>query len=142
MYASLPPVVASVRVPSLPSYLAPAGGAGADAAGEREALSPTIGTVRGTIANLALLEGTLNPQAGAPLATVAACRETIQLAALPYGATRVEAASAGESSPDGRGGTDVPIEARVLYSSKGESEVRQARITCSLDELGRVVALK
>jgi hypothetical protein len=73
---------------------------------------------------------------------VAACRETIRLAALPYGAARVEAASAGVASPDGRGGTDVPIQARVLYSSKGETEVREARITCSLDELGRVMALK
>jgi hypothetical protein len=126
----------------LPSYLAPAGGAGAEASGEREAFLPTTATVRGTIENLALLEGTLTPQAGAPQATLAACRETIQLAASAYGATRVEAGAAGESSPDGRGGTDVPIEARVLYSSRGAFEVREARITCNLDELGRVVALK
>jgi hypothetical protein len=79
---------------------------------------------------------------GTPQATVAACRETIRLAASTYGAAHVESASAGVASPDGNGGTSVPIAARVLYSSKGEFEVRQAKITCNLDEEGRVVALK
>jgi hypothetical protein len=140
-YTALVPVAAPVRVPSLPAYLAPSRGADAPAR-ERESLALTTATVTGTIENLSLLEGTLTPQAGALQATVAACRETIRLAASTYGAARVEAASAGVASPDGRGGTDVPIQARVLYSSQGETEVREARITCSLDELGRVMALK
>jgi hypothetical protein len=136
MYANLPPVVASVRVPSLPAYLAPAGAAGADSATETEVFVPTTGTAQSTVGDLALLEGTLAPHTATAGATVTGCRETIRLATLPSGASRVEAVAAGEASPDGRGGTDVPIEARVLYSSKRVFEIHQATITCSVDELG------
>jgi hypothetical protein len=35
----------------------------------------------------------------------------------------------------------APIEARIIYARSNQVQVRQARITCTLSDAGRVVAL-
>jgi hypothetical protein len=43
-------------------------------------------------------------------------------------------------SPEG--GIALPIDARVEYTREGRTQVRQARVTCRMDAVGRVVALQ
>jgi len=102
---------------------------------------PAFGRVRGTLEDLAQLRASLEPRAAAPAGNVAACRDTIAAAASTYGQVRVDAVAAGAARRNGRG-LDLPIEARVLYSSNGITEVRQATVTCRFDTRGQVVALR
>ncbi len=103
---------------------------------------PRLGPVQGSPAVLRELTQPLPPVAAAPPDAVRACRNTIQAAATPYKAKQVEAVGAGPATRTSRGITTVPINARVVYAKGRVSEVRQARITCRLNDRGIVVALR
>lgn len=78
---------------------------------------------------------------GTPRAVVRICRQAIASAALPLGAVRVSATSAGRLLRD-RGGTlTAPIAVRIDYAGQGGIEVRQARIRCRLNASGMVIAV-
>ncbi|MET3524247.1 hypothetical protein ABID25_006118 [Mesorhizobium abyssinicae] len=79
---------------------------------------------------------------GTPPAVVRVCRQAIRSAAVPLGAVRVHAASAGPLRRHRLGALTAPIEVRIDYARQGGIEVRQARVGCRLDPAGRVVAVK
>jgi hypothetical protein len=85
--------------------------------------------------------GPLVPVPGVADETVEACRQAIAAAAAPYGATRVEAVSAGAVSQLPEGVMEAPIEARIVYEQSADAQVRQARVACRLDGEGGVVGL-
>lgn len=64
------------------------------------------------------------------------------MAALPYGAVRVDAASAGTANRTRDGGFTAPITVRVVYARANTSQTRQSRIACQLNSAGAVVALR
>jgi hypothetical protein len=70
-----------------------------------------------------------------------ACRESIAARTQPLGATWIDVASAGNPVHLLDGGTGAPIETRITYEHDNKVQVRQARVTCRLDEEGRVVEL-
>ena len=78
---------------------------------------------------------------GTPGAMVRACREAIELAAIPFGVVNVRAMSAGSLSRLSRGAVSAPIAVRIHYARQGGAEIRQARIRCHLDAAGRVIRL-
>ena len=103
---------------------------------------PRLGPVQGSPRVLQTLTRPLPAVAAAPSQAVRACRDTIKAAAAPYRAKQVEAVGAGPASRTSRGITTVPIDARVVYARGQVSQVRQARITCRLNDRGIVVALR
>jgi hypothetical protein len=109
--------------------------------GDVERVFPRLGAVRGSERDLRQLQRRLSPVAGVPPRSVDACRNTIATHVTPYGAIRVEAVSAGQPRGVRQGGTNAPIEARIIYARADQVLVRQARITCRLDAQGHVVAL-
>ncbi|MER8974373.1 MULTISPECIES: hypothetical protein [unclassified Mesorhizobium] len=84
--------------------------------------------------------GPLTAKPGTPIVIVRACRAAIMAAAMPLGAVRVHAASAG-ALDQRRGALTAPIEVRIDYARKGGIEVRQAQVSCRLDASGRVTAI-
>ncbi len=84
----------------------------------------------------------LMPQPGVPSHVVQLCRTSVVRAALPYGAVRVDAASAGRLSRTRDGGATAPIEVRVEYARANARQVRQSRIACQLSAEGLVVAFR
>jgi hypothetical protein len=78
---------------------------------------------------------------GTPSAVVRACREAIELAAIPFGVVSVRATSAGSLRLLSRGAVSAPIAVRIHYTRQGGAEIRQARIRCRLDATGRVIGL-
>jgi hypothetical protein len=84
----------------------------------------------------------LTARAGIPGQIVQACRTSIVTAALPYGAIRVDAASAGQASRMPDGGLTAPLEVRVEYARVNARQVRRSRIACRLNAAGAVVALR
>ncbi|CAN7322641.1 hypothetical protein LJN214_001641 [Mesorhizobium sp. LjNodule214] len=78
---------------------------------------------------------------GTPSAMVRACREAIELAAIPFGVVNVRAMSAGSLRRLSRGAVSAPIAVRIHYARQGGAEIRQARIRCHLDAAGRVIRL-
>ena len=109
--------------------------------GDTERVFPRLGAVRGSARDLRQLQRRLSPVAGVPRRSVDACRNTIAAHGTPFGAIRVEAVSAGPLRGVRQGGTNAPIEARIIYARADQIQVRQARITCRLDAQGHVVAL-
>jgi hypothetical protein len=82
------------------------------------------------------------PSADEALPTViAACRERMNAQAQPLGATRVEAVTAGSLIRLPNGGTEVPLEVKITYERDNQVQVRQARITCRLNDQGGVIEL-
>lgn len=73
---------------------------------------------------------------------VQACRMSIATAALPFGAIRVDAASAGQTIRMSDGGLTAPIEVRVVYARASARQIRQSRVSCRLNAAGAVVALR
>ncbi|HEX2215614.1 MAG TPA: hypothetical protein VHG27_02795 [Xanthobacteraceae bacterium] len=121
---------------TLPVALAPLDLVG----GQRfSAYFPQFGAVTGTLADLRSFRRPLEARPGTPLEVVRNCQHAIFAAALPYGVLRVDAASAGDlrRSPDGY---RAPVELRVIYRRWHGLETRQATISCSLNEAGRVYA--
>ena len=74
-------------------------------------------------------------------AVVRVCLQAITSAALPLGAVRIRAASAGPPLPKRDGGLAAPITVRIEYAGRGAFEARQARVRCHLDASGMVVAV-
>jgi hypothetical protein len=76
------------------------------------------------------------------MGVVQVCWQSLAAAAGPYGAIRLEAASAGQVTQGPRGDILAPLEARVLYARGSAREVRQSRVTCRLNARGQVMALQ
>jgi enoyl-[acyl-carrier-protein] reductase (NADH) len=76
----------------------------------------------------------------APVAMVTACRNGIVEAAIPHGAVRVDAVSAGSirTSADGQ---IAPLVVRIVYDRQGGYEIREAKVNCALDPAGAVTAV-
>ncbi|HLM41757.1 MAG TPA: hypothetical protein VK434_19445 [Microvirga sp.] len=91
---------------------------------------------------MASLGAPLVPRIGTPVQIVEACRTSIASAAVPYGAVRVDAASAGRLNPTPDGGIMAPVQVRVVYARAKTSQMRQSRVTCQLNAAGAVVALR
>jgi hypothetical protein len=72
---------------------------------------------------------------------LSACRESIAAQTQPLGATWIDVASAGTPIYLLDGGTEAPIETRITYEHDNQVQVRQARVTCRLDDQGGVVEL-
>jgi hypothetical protein len=135
------PLEAAPR-PELPLVLLPQDNRGEPSANTAVRIVPRLGPVQGSPSVLQTLTRPLPAVAAAPPQAVRACRDTIKAAAVPYRAKQVEAVGAGPASRTSRGITTVPINARVVYARGQISQVRQARITCRLNDRGIVVALR
>ncbi|KLK91752.1 hypothetical protein AA309_18480 [Microvirga vignae] len=83
----------------------------------------------------------LRAKPGTPLSVVQSCRNALISGALRYGATQVDVASAGRTVRVKGGGFSAPVEARILFQRGNQVQVRQARITCRLDQAGRIAAM-
>jgi hypothetical protein len=100
---------------------------------------PRYGSLRATAADLKRLQRPMTARPGTSASTVAACREAIVAAAMPYGVVSVDAASAGPTRRMRDGGLAAAIEMRVIYSRLGGYEGRQATISCRMNAAGQVV---
>jgi hypothetical protein len=109
--------------------------------GDAPRVVPRRNAARGSQANLRRRSRPLAAVPGVAPRTVSTCRNTIAAAAKPHGAISVEVASAGTPSRTGQGILRAPVEARIVYATGKQVQVRQARITCQLNAQGRVVAL-
>jgi hypothetical protein len=94
----------------------------------------------GWFRNIYLLQP-LRANPGTPLSVVQSCRNALIPGALRYGAKQVDVASAGRTVRLKGGGFSAPVEARILFQRGNHVQVRQARITCRLDQAGRIVAM-
>jgi hypothetical protein len=79
----------------------------------------------------------LSGKRGTPATIVAACQTAAAKAAAVYGATSVQAASAGKADSTGNGGVVAPVNIRVAYPGG----MREARVSCSVNAGGLVTAL-
>jgi hypothetical protein len=95
--------------------------------------------VSGTREDLERFRTPLVARGGTPQQVVKNCRDAVAAAALPYGVTRVDAASAGPMRSAG-GGFVAPVEVKIIYSRRGGLETRQATISCRMNTAGRVIA--
>ncbi len=130
------------EVLDLPLGLLPLGNRSEGREGTEVRIVPSLGPVQGSPTVLQRLTRPLPAVPAAPPQAVKACRETITAAAEPYRAKRVEAVGVGPAKRTSQGITTIPIDARVIYARGRVSEVRQARITCRLNDRGIVVALR
>jgi hypothetical protein len=78
---------------------------------------------------------------GTPSFVIRACRNAIVSAAVPLGAVRVRASSAGPVSRQRRGALTAPIRVRIDYARQSGLQVRQAKVRCRLDASGTVIAI-
>jgi len=118
--------------PALPPALVPLG------EGSGRGIGGTFEPPRG----VARRGASLTPRVGTPVQVVRTCRTSIVNAALPYGAVRVDAVSAGRPNHTLDGGLVAPIEVRVVYARASARQMRQSRVACRLDATGVVVALR
>lgn len=88
------------------------------------------------------VQGPILPRGSIPVQIVGMCRNSIIRAAVPYGAVRVDAASAGQLNRTRGGGLVAPIEVRVAYTRATAHQIRQSRISCRLNAAGAVVGLR
>jgi hypothetical protein len=88
------------------------------------------------------VQGSILPRGSIPIQIVQICRNSIIRAAVPYGAVRVDAASAGQLNRTRGGGLMAPIEVRVAYTRATVHQIRQSRISCHLNAAGAVVGLR
>jgi hypothetical protein len=72
---------------------------------------------------------------------IAACKDLIAAQARRLGAIHVEAVSAGEPRRLRNGLTEAPLDASIIYQQEDRVQVREARVTCGLDQEGKVVSL-
>jgi hypothetical protein len=80
-------------------------------------------------------------QPTAPIEVIAACREGIIQAALPFNPVRVDAVSAGGLRTSEDGGQVAPLVVRIVYDRAGGYETREAEVSCRVDDTGAVVSL-
>lgn len=78
---------------------------------------------------------------GVPDEVVRACRDAIELAAAPFGATSVRVSSAGSMRRLGPDTISAPVEVSIDYGRQGKVETRQAPIRCELNATGGVIGL-
>lgn len=83
----------------------------------------------------------LRAKPGTSLSVVQSCRNALVSGALRYGATHVDVVSAGRPARRKGGGLSAPVEARILFQRGNHVQVRQAQITCRLDQAGRITAM-
>ncbi len=81
-------------------------------------------------------------RAGVSGRIVELCRTSIAAAALRYGAIRVDAAGAGQTSRLPGGGLMAPLQVSVVYARANARQIRQSRVACRLNAAGSVVALR
>ncbi|MDB5642711.1 MAG: hypothetical protein JWN07_2028 [Hyphomicrobiales bacterium] len=126
----------------MPWQLNPVSGQ-SEARGERTVLSyvPSTGFVRGTPEALASIGQPLQPVPSRNR-TVETCRATVESEAVKLGAKQVEAVSAGEEHRDRNRNFVAPVLMRVTYAKPVGYEVRQARLTCTVDAAGKIVDAK
>lgn len=79
---------------------------------------------------------------GTPAPVVNACRASVDALARPLNPVQVDAVSAGKAVRGPDGILRAPLEIQIIYSHRGEWEVRQSRVECHVDRGGRVVALE
>ncbi len=110
------------------------------ARGERiaRAYVPGTGYVRGTRQALASVGHEL-PVGPGPNRTVETCRQTVAGEAEKIGAKQVEAVSAGPEHVDAKGHYVAPVLIRVNYARHGGHEVREAVLTCIVDQNDKIV---
>ena len=77
-----------------------------------------------------------------PRLGIEGCEDVIGAQARRHGAIHVEAAIFGRPVRLRDGGTEVRLEAVVIYQKDDVAQYREARITCRLDKEGKVVALQ
>jgi hypothetical protein len=134
---AVPKAAASVEAPAvvrLPLALVPE-----QNRGEFDRGNVGVRPVRRNSQEFTALQRSLAPVGTAPKRLVETCRNSLVTGARPYGALRVEAVGAGESSRARGGATVVPLQARIVYANGRNVEVRQARITCNLNTRGQVM---
>jgi hypothetical protein len=121
----------------LPSGLTP------DSGGDRGSvvLAPSGVLLRGARQDFERVTRPLTSVPGTPMGVVQACWRSLAAAAAPYGAIRLDAASAGQATQGPRGDIVAPLEARVLYARGSAREIRQSRVTCRVNARGQVMAL-
>jgi hypothetical protein len=95
----------------------------------------------GSDSNVQQAETPLSPVEGVPPEAVEACQTTIAAEARVHGATQVEAVSAGTLTRLPNGVVEAPIEARIVYEHDAQTQVRQARVACRLNDQGSVIEL-
>jgi hypothetical protein len=84
----------------------------------------------------------LQAQPGTSADIIRTCRNSVVRASRPYGAVRVDAASAGPTRRMRNGIFAAPIEVRVVYENEGRIQIRQSTATCHLNGSRDVVALR
>jgi hypothetical protein len=104
-------------------------------------LMPSARTVFVALRRMEAMEP-LQAQPGTSADTVRTCRNSVVRASRPYGAIRVDAASAGPIRRMRNGAFAAPIEVRVVYENEGRIQIRQSTATCHLNGSGEVVALR
>ena len=98
-------------------------------------------SVRSTTSDGRALSGTSVPELQVRDA-VAACGEYLTAEAQRLGSQHVSVSSAGPEVKGQDGAVAQPVYARIEYARGGKKQVRQARITCRVDPVGRVVGLQ
>jgi len=83
----------------------------------------------------------LRARPGTPQVVVQSCRNALASGASSHGAIQVDVASAGRTARLKDGSLSAPVEARIVFQRGNRVQVRQARLTCRLDERGRTLAM-
>lgn len=102
------------------------------------AFVPQAGFVRGTRSAIASFGTPLQPAPGLNR-TVEACRDVVKAEAEKLGAREVEAASAGPDRRNEKGQFVGPVRVRITYVGATGYEVREANMTCVVDQYGKIV---
>ena len=76
-----------------------------------------------------------------PRLGIEGCKDVIGAQARRLGAIHVEAVSAGQPRRLRSGFTEAPLEASIIYRHENLVQLREARVTCELDQDGKVVSL-
>ncbi len=71
--------------------------------------------------------------------TVSACQEAVQERAVRFGASTVEAVSAGPDHVNAKGEIVGPVWVRITYERPKGLEVREALLTCVVDRQGAFI---
>lgn len=79
--------------------------------------------------------------ADVPRLGIDACKDVIAEQARRLGAIHVEAVSAGQPRRLRNGFTEAALDASIIYRQENLVQLREARVTCELDQDGKVVSL-
>jgi hypothetical protein len=83
----------------------------------------------------------LRAKPGTSLSIVQSCRNALVSGSARYGATHIDVASAGRASRLRDGSLSAPVEARILFQRGSLVQVRQARVTCRINQAGRTTTI-